>query len=799
MDCERFYFYGDFCPELRLLFEMSREPVPETINAAIGRLHLDELETVPVEVVSVTKSEPKGAFISVDKAPKGYDTSLPSGGPASNKNGFEDLQPYGHNFMQDPNLMTANQGVGQTRMFAPHMMNPFMPYHPMMHMPHSGFFPGGPDQMFPPDSSAAVDFIPAQGIELNLSSRASTDPLSHPNQNSNEPVFWSSGNEGTSSAPMDENPLTDSVKSRQVRDSYVRGSSFAVESSEHDTIPLPGANTTRRQTFHAIPGPTLLEDASTQEPSRSTVGGRNVNSKENPVSGAADLDANSSSKDNEKRIYSQTAAYPYSGTLLQPNPVISGHPLGHHIGSPFPGYGFSSPFSPIPGTPLNNNLNSNIGSPHAAEERNGETTKSSVQNSTLIHAPSSPSVSQNGHPMSRPWLYGPPHGSPNFLVPHHPSHTNSHQSPPGSGVQSRKRNHNSSNNRNFNAKYQGKAQRFDDAARYQDATLDQFIGSIYTLCKDQHGCRFLQKQLDEFGQEAASTIYGEIKAHIFELMNDPFGNYLVQKLFETITSKERLEIVQNYAPQFLQTALDAHGTRALQKLVECIDTEEETHILITALKPSVISLSKDFKSNHVVQKMLEKFSSKDTQFIYDAAVKDIVKIGNHRNGCCVVQRCLDFGTPEQHDALCEKIATKSFDLTLNPYGNYVIQYILTKEKESADSDFKYTHKIVDVLKPNAVELSLNKFSSNVIESILRTPAVSQPIISELLNSSDEQGLSKLLNDSYGNYVLQTALDVLKDTNKSLFDLLAESLKPLLVGQIRNTPHGRRISNLLQLE
>ena len=93
----------------------------------------------------------------------------------------------------------------------------------------------------------------------------------------------------------------------------------------------------------------------------------------------------------------------------------------------------------------------------------------------------------------------------------------------------------------------------------------------------------------------------------------------------------------------------------------------------------------------------------------------------------------------------------------------------------------------------------NKFGSNVIESILRTPKVSDIIITELLNSSDEFGLSKLLHDSYGNYVLQTALDIVKESNKVLFGLLSDSLKPLLVGQIRNTPHGRRISALLQLD
>ena len=309
----------------------------------------------------------------------------------------------------------------------------------------------------------------------------------------------------------------------------------------------------------------------------------------------------------------------------------------------------------------------------------------------------------------------------------------------------------------------------------------------------------MQRQLDEEGEKAASIIYAEIKDHICDLMSDPFGNYLMQKLFECINEADRVEIVKNCAPHFVDIALDAHGTRALQKLVECVQTEEEVQLLVSTLQPSILPLSRDFKSNHVVQKMLEKFSCKDTQFIYDAACEDIIKISNHRNGCCVVQRCLDFGDETQRNELCDKIVENSFELTMNPYGNYVIQYILTKEREKENPDFKYTKKIVDVLKLNAIDLSLNKFGSNVVESILRTPAVSDVMISKILNSNDESGLSKLLHDSYGNYVLQTALDVVKDSNSSLFSLLSESLKPLLVGQIRNTPHGRRIAALIQTD
>ena len=63
-------------------------------------------------------------------------------------------------------------------------------------------------------------------------------------------------------------------------------------------------------------------------------------------------------------------------------------------------------------------------------------------------------------------------------------------------------------------------------------TMDQVAGNVYRMCKDQHGCRFLQKKLEEAHPKAVEMIFSEVYDHMVELMTDPFGNYLCQKLIE---------------------------------------------------------------------------------------------------------------------------------------------------------------------------------------------------------------------------------------------------------------------------
>jgi len=57
-----------------------------------------------------------------------------------------------------------------------------------------------------------------------------------------------------------------------------------------------------------------------------------------------------------------------------------------------------------------------------------------------------------------------------------------------------------------------------EANRFAGAALESFVGQIYSLCKDQHGCRYLQKKLEEQNEKYLAIIFGEVFGHFVELM-----------------------------------------------------------------------------------------------------------------------------------------------------------------------------------------------------------------------------------------------------------------------------------------
>uniref|UniRef100_A0A0W0FA96 Putative ARM repeat-containing protein n=1 Tax=Moniliophthora roreri TaxID=221103 RepID=A0A0W0FA96_MONRR len=329
-----------------------------------------------------------------------------------------------------------------------------------------------------------------------------------------------------------------------------------------------------------------------------------------------------------------------------------------------------------------------------------------------------------------------------------------------------------------------------DLNRFAGTRLEDLQGEIPALCKDQHGCRYLQKKLEEGVPEHRDMIFRETFGHFADLMTDPFGNYLCQKLLEYSTDDQRNVICESVA----QDLTGKYTFRASSIITLTVETQADLrynaqiHSIIVALSLHVVVLIKDLNGNHVIQKCLNKLSPEDNQFIYNAVAANCVEVATHRHGCCVLQRCIDHASDHQRIQLVNEITFNALTLVQDPYGNYVVQYILDL------NDNRFSDAVIRQFTGNVCALSVQKFSSNVIEKCIRVAEhnTRKILIEELLNRTR---LEKLLRDSYGNYCVQTALDYAEPTQRAL---LVEGIRPVLP-LIRNTPYGKRIQNKLQRE
>lgn len=94
------------------------------------------------------------------------------------------------------------------------------------------------------------------------------------------------------------------------------------------------------------------------------------------------------------------------------------------------------------------------------------------------------------------------------------------------------------------------------------SSLAEAQGYIYHIAKDQQGCRFLQRMFDEGTAIDVQIIFNEIIDHAVELMMNPFGNYLMQKLLEVCNEGQRMHIlfrVTEEPGELVRISLNTHG------------------------------------------------------------------------------------------------------------------------------------------------------------------------------------------------------------------------------------------------
>uniref|UniRef100_A0A0E0GID7 PUM-HD domain-containing protein n=2 Tax=Oryza nivara TaxID=4536 RepID=A0A0E0GID7_ORYNI len=317
------------------------------------------------------------------------------------------------------------------------------------------------------------------------------------------------------------------------------------------------------------------------------------------------------------------------------------------------------------------------------------------------------------------------------------------------------------------------------------SSVDEVVGKIHLLAKDQNGCRFLQRIFTEGTSENVKKVFDGIIEHIGELVVDPFGNYLVQKLLEECNHDQKMHIVYEITKrpgQLIKFSCDMHGTRVVQKVIETINSPDEVSMVVCALSSGAITLMMDANGCHVALRCLQKFSHEHKAFLLNVAMEYYFELAQDRQGCCIIQKCILHANKEQKNQLLYNITSRALELSEHQYGNYVVQYILDLHISWA------TDEILDKLEGHFGSLSMQKSSSNVVEKCLKEASWPKrvKIIHELIN---DPKLLHILIDPYGNYVIQTALKECEDA--AVRAVLIGAIRPH-VAALRNNMFGKRI-------
>uniref|UniRef100_A0AC35TMB5 DNA replication licensing factor MCM7 n=1 Tax=Rhabditophanes sp. KR3021 TaxID=114890 RepID=A0AC35TMB5_9BILA len=309
---------------------------------------------------------------------------------------------------------------------------------------------------------------------------------------------------------------------------------------------------------------------------------------------------------------------------------------------------------------------------------------------------------------------------------------------------------------------------------------------IIDFAQDQYGSRYIQQWLENANDKEKSIVFEQIVMQAKELATSVFGNYIIQKFFQYGTQDQRTRLIAVIKGNVIELASALYGCRVIQKAFETVPLTDRLELL-HEMKNSIIPLIVGQNSNHVIQKVIEKVPPTELQFIIDAIFQEgdetVTSLSCQPYGCRVIQRILEYCTPEQKRPILEEIHKHIQRNICNEYANYVVQHVLVHgEKEDIG-------RIVEEVKNNLLEYSQHKFASNVIEKCLDTNGnyYKNSIINAVCADKTNM-IETLLRHEFGNFVIQKMLDV---ADNSHLKKLMNCIKPH-ISSLRKANYGKHI-------
>jgi hypothetical protein len=321
----------------------------------------------------------------------------------------------------------------------------------------------------------------------------------------------------------------------------------------------------------------------------------------------------------------------------------------------------------------------------------------------------------------------------------------------------------------------------EEAASADAAGQSLTKAHVAHLSRSEEGSKYLQRLLLKGHPNVIKDVLDGIEAELPGLMCHTYGNYLCSAAFQACSVVQRRGMLEVALRHICALAKDKRGTHALQSLISFICTIEEQTLLVKFLRGNLVELCCDVHGTHVVQRAMLSLSLCPP--CYDTLLVEVAgslrTLAHHPYGVAVVKKCITQAKcgPGQQ-ALLHEICCNAMDLVQGCYSNYVVQHAVETWGLNA------CWQLLIQLQGGLVQLSTQKFSSNVIEILVRLSAPDHMnMILEELTSPERAPL--LMSTVYGHYVAASVLRVASLERAALFEsVLASNLNTVKDRRLR---------------
>ena len=250
-----------------------------------------------------------------------------------------------------------------------------------------------------------------------------------------------------------------------------------------------------------------------------------------------------------------------------------------------------------------------------------------------------------------------------------------------------------------------------------------------------------------------------------EIICDYYGNYFLQKLFPLLAKEDRIKIYNYIHKNFIKISCDISGNYSLQCLIMLISSNEEKILIKKLTGNNLDILCFDQNGSHIIEKIIIVFEEIEREYLNKYIMDNLIKLSTDINGNVLVKTFL---VNIKSEYFINKIVIifgkETNNLCLNQFGSNIIITFL-------DIYGNYSIKIINILIKNIVNLSISKYSSNVILFLL--DYLKKNIFNKFLDCLriifiDENNFKEMIKNKFSSFVIKKSFQIIISIDEDYF-------------------------------
>ena len=249
------------------------------------------------------------------------------------------------------------------------------------------------------------------------------------------------------------------------------------------------------------------------------------------------------------------------------------------------------------------------------------------------------------------------------------------------------------------------------------------------------------------------------KEGLTKLMKNKFGNYFIQDIVGKANPDQIELILTLISEKFIEISENISGTYVIQRLLDKINNFKLRFFVLKLIENRELEMAFNNNATYVLQKIIEKVPDIERINLNEIIINNTFFLSLNPDCVFIVEKFIDTITIIQNKIRIQNVIfLHCLQLSNNPYGNYLIQYVLKSWKNEE------IQNIYNIIIENSNFMVQQRYASNVIEKCF-----------EIFDDKNRKRLVKsmclggnildIIKNQYGHYVLNKTIKYIDEDAK----------------------------------